>query len=82
MDHPSAETKPAASSARHVVAGRGTGLRCKGWRQEVILRMLAAPNHFPGSEVARHGRVPEGARNHSETKVWSELVRHNNIKVD
>jgi len=25
---------------REVKAGRGTGLRCKGWRQEAILRML------------------------------------------
>ncbi|MGH9092850.1 MAG: hypothetical protein ACRDZR_15955, partial [Acidimicrobiales bacterium] len=26
--------------SRHVKAGRGGMLRCKGWRQESILRML------------------------------------------
>src|ERR1700684_2045454 len=56
---------------KEVKAGRGTALRCKGWRQEAILRMLE--NNLENGEDPERLIIYGGA--HRAARSWEDFDR-------
>lgn len=66
------------TNARLVTAARGNTLRCKGWKQETILRMLEnnLENAEDASRLTVYGGIGKAARNWESYDAIVESLKH------